>query len=83
MKNLPKVKIEVSDVNPDWVLNESLDINDRMIGYRIFRTVEAEVLTLHLAKGTMRIRYQRLNGKPETVDVDYQPFIDEFSIVKK
>lgn len=71
----PKVMMEVRVPNPD---REA----DPAVNYYMPVTVEAEVLTIHLNTGMMRVRYQ-WDGKTESGNFSNEPFFEQYSIRKK
>lgn len=73
-QELPKVKVHCAC----WKL-EGSGPSTRWTG----RDVDAEVLTVHIEKNKMRVRYVDSDGKPKTMDVDAQPFFARYNIVEK
>ena len=70
----PIIKRKFRVPNPTW--NGSDD------NQYIYTELDAEVLTLHLNNGMMRVRYEQ-NGKIKTEDISNQPFFDKYSILEK
>jgi hypothetical protein len=44
--------------------------------------VQAEVLTVHFAKRTMRVRFN-VDGKAMTIDVDATPFFEKYQLIER
>jgi hypothetical protein len=90
MNTLPKLTLKQQVRNPEWMPiygDNGQAIN--MDSFYIAVEVEAEVLTLNLNAGTMRIRYTRPashNKKGFEVlscDTSIKPFLELFAIVAK
>lgn len=80
---LPIIPIAVRCRNPNWILDANLPYEERMQDYYIIHETSAEVLTLHLQKGTMRIRYKDACGKTYTQDIKSISFFDKYDIIRK
>jgi hypothetical protein len=59
-----------------WVVNPNYREGE---AYYIVDSFEAEVLTVHFEKGTMRVRIL-VSGKKVTFDTDVAPFFELFQI---
>jgi hypothetical protein len=75
---LPKITICLDQlVDPAWVPRYVGDMAVNMDTYYLHGVeVEAEVVSLHIAKGTMRIRYQ-WNGRTEVRDLGADEFFNQ------
>ncbi len=80
---LPTVPISINSRNPNWVLNPDLPYLERMTDYNITHHTHAEVLTIHLQKGTMRVRYVDACNQTQIADISADAFFREYEIVKK
>lgn len=80
---LPTIPVSLHSRNPDWILNPSLPLDQRMDDYWITFNTEAEVLTIHLQKYTMRIRYKDACGQTQIKDMDAGPFFKKYNIEAK
>jgi hypothetical protein len=80
---LPTVRLMCLSKNPNWVFDKDLPYEDRMRDYHVRHETEAEILTLHLQKNKMRIRYRDACGKVQTQDIDASSFFQKYEIVKK
>lgn len=78
---LPIIDIAIDCLlNPDFVARYHEDgTPSNMDEYYVKRVLSAEVLTLNLSAGTMRIRF--IWGKIQTRDVSIRPFFKNYSIV--
>ena len=66
---LPVIQITTQVRNPDWAPVYDLDNKaSNMDSYYIRATVDAEILTVHLNKGTMRVRFTWMD-RVQTIDV--------------
>lgn len=80
---LPTITLFVRSRNPDWVLDPSLPYHQRIHDYYIEYTAQAEILTIHLQKYKMRIRYKDACGQIQIDDVDADPFFKKYNIEEK
>lgn len=80
---LPTITLYVKSRNPNWVLDASLSYDERMNNYYITHVAQAEVLTIHLQKYSMRIRYKDACDQTQIDDVSAEPFFKKYYIEEK
>lgn len=83
MNKLPQIPISTRSRNPHWILNADLPYEERMANYYITHHTNAEVLTIHLQKGTMRVRYMDACNQIQIQDMPADTFFREYEIIKK
>ena len=90
MTDLPKIKIHIKNLqNPDWKpswVKDSFGNNhpsnvSNMDDYYLSADVEAEVLTVHFNKGTMRVRF-KWNNTVDTRDIPNDEFFKHYKIIE-
>lgn len=74
MKELPKIRIFA----PCWKL-----VGEGQDCHWEGKEVDAEVTTLHLESGKMRVRYIDADGKRKCIDVPMDVFDRHYKVVKK
>jgi len=80
---LPVIRITCLSKNPNWVLDTNLPYEERMKDYDIVHETDAEILTIHLEKSSMRIRYKDACGKTRTRDMGASSFFEKYDIIRK
>lgn len=79
---LPMVEIEARIPDPNFTpKRDGRGLLTNMDEYYIEETVQAEVLTLNLKKGTMRVMFC-IRGEWRTPDVDIAPFLAKYQITE-
>ena len=84
MSGLPRVKIVVRQIaDPSWVGEYVGNKAINMDTYYLHNVeMEVEVLTVHFAKNTMRVRLPA-GYNIKSLDVDATPFFDQLKLVAK
>lgn len=80
---LPFIRITCLSKNPNWVFDTNLPYEERMKDYHVTHETDAEILTLHLQKNSMRIRYKDACGKTMTRDMGASSFFEKYDITLK
>jgi hypothetical protein len=80
---LPTVTVSVFSRNPEWIVNSNLPYDQRMEGFYINHTTQAEVLTIHFQKCKMRIRYKDACGQTQIDDIDAKAFFMKYNITEQ